>query len=322
MRPMNHVRSSMLIAVAGIAASAFGQITMEPIAATLRYEVALPGGPWSSSVTINPGDRVEWRAVVSYTGTQPVAALGRIYYQPILSNVDNTGTNTTIDQLGAWRNGGISGQGNSALQQGILPPSGFESGEDSSTFVNGYGRVGYAFTSRSTTAGSSGALVGHRHSAGSNSAPPGEHIRIAGSNVPNWYAPTIPQGTVIQNNGILWGVVSDNSSATSTWFLPGTQNLALFRQAFIASTDAPNGERTVTINSEAATLQRAGGSSGFDDTRFMTWAFPGEGGSTATQRAGVEYVPATIVIVPTPGVLGAIGMVGSGVVFVSRRKRS
>ena len=59
MRLMNQVRSSMLIAVTGVAASAFGQITMEPIAATLRYEVALPGGPWSSSVTINPGDRVE-----------------------------------------------------------------------------------------------------------------------------------------------------------------------------------------------------------------------------------------------------------------------
>lgn len=317
-----------MVAVASVLASFAGshistaQVVQEPIGATLRYEVALPGGAWGSSVTINPGERVEWRAVISFTGTQNAVALGRVYYQPILSNVDNSGDGATIDQLGVWRNAGASGQGNTTLQQGILPPTGPGSGDDSSTFAQGYGRVGYAFTSRSTTVGSSGALMGHRHSAGSSGAPLGEHIRIAGSNAPSWYSATIPQGTVIQNNGILWGVVSDNNMPFSTWFLPGTQNLALFRQAFIASSDVSVGERIVTINSEASTLQRAGGSSGTDDTRFMTWAQQGEGGSTATVRVGVEYVPATIVIIPGPCVLGGLGACGVSVLCVSRRRRS
>lgn len=303
----------MLIAVTGIAASAFGQITMETIAATLRYEVALPGGAWSSSVTINPGDRVEWRAVVSYTGTQPVAALGRIYYQPILSNVDNTGSDSTIDQLGAWR----------LINQGDPPPAlgnllSQEEGQ-STAILPTYGRVTFGFTSRSTVPGNSGALTGIRHSAGSNGAPLGEHIRIAGSFNTNWYPASIPSGSVALNNQILWGSVSDNHTVTSTWFYPGTQNLTIFRQSFVASTDFPTSpQRTVTLFSEAATLQRAGGSSGTDDLRFMTWALQGEGGSTATVRAGVEYIPATINIIPAPSVLTLSTL---SVFAASRRRR-
>ncbi len=312
MKSTSLITRSALFSSVGLAASAYAQVPMEPIGATLRYEVALPGGSggWGSSVTINPGDRVEWRAVVSFTGTQPAVALGRIYYQPVLSNADNTGSADQQDRLGDWR------------PRTTIPPNGDiltqEEGQSTNTLWS-YGRVTFGFTSRSTNPGGSGALTGIRHSAGSNGAPPGEHIRIAGSFNTNWYPPSIPNGTVPFNNQILWGVVSDNNTPSSTFFYPGTQNLTILRQAFIASTDFPQtDQRTVTIFSEAATLQRAGGSAGTDDTRFMTWAIQGEGGSNATARVGVEYTPATVIIVPSPSGVTILLLFGSAKIRVRR----
>jgi hypothetical protein len=301
-----------LLAACGIASGVLAQVTQLPIGATLRYEVANQGGPWSSMVAALPGEQVEFRAVLSYTGTDAAVALGRIFYQPVISGVDNLGSGTSVDQLGAWRNGGVSGQGTTLLAQGLLSAA---EGASSNALAS-YGRVRYGFTSRSTVAGNSGGLTGHRHSGGSAGAPAGDYIRMAGSFNTNWYPSSIPNGTVALNNQILWGVVSDNNTATSTWYTSGTQNIVLFRQAFIMSSDS-DGTRFITFSSEAATLQRAGGGSGTDDTRFMTWALAGEGGSTASVRVGVEYVPAFIFI-PSPGVCG-LAIAGACVALRRRR---
>jgi hypothetical protein len=186
-----------------------------------------------------------------------------------------------------------------------------------SSQLAGYGRVHFGFTSRSTTAGSSGPLTGFRHTDGSGQAPPGSHIRIAGGNNPEWYPATIPSGTTALNNQLLWGVISDNATdLESTWFVSGTQDIVMFRQAFIASTDVPESPRVVTMFSEAATLRRTDGSSGTNDTRFMSWAW----GATDPQpiRVGVEYIPATIIIVPGPGVVFGLG---TGLLAVCRTRR-
>ncbi len=264
--------------------------------ARMEFQVATPGGEWASSVTIAPGERVEWRVMISYTGTQPAAALGRVFYQPLFSNADNVGEGTSIDQLGSWRNGGISGQNNTTLRLGLLTTG---EGESTSVLDNGYGRVAYGFTSRSTT--SSGPLVVHRHSTGSLGAPQGEWMRVAGSRSEVWYPYAAP-ASIAENNRILWGVVSDNNQPTSTWFLQGTQSLTIFRHAFIASTDIPqDGQRTITLVSEQASLRH---SSPQDfNKRYMTWAAEGEGGTTASLRSFVDFVPATINIVPAPGAL-------------------
>jgi hypothetical protein len=302
-----------LVALAGIAGAASAQVTQAPIGATLRYEVAVDGGPWTDKVSVLPGTRVEWRAVVSLNAGQDAAALGRIYYQPVLGNVDNNADANGVDMLGAWRNGGISGQGNSTLVPGLLNAA---EGNNSGPLAS-YGRVTYGFTSRSTTAGNSGGLVGHRHSAGSAGAPAGEFIRIAGALNPNWYPDSIPNGTLPLNQRILFGVVSDNNTATSTWFVTGTQNLVIFRQAIVLS--GAEDLREIVINSEAATLQRAGGGAGTDDTRFMTWARAGESGPIATLRVGVEYVAGRINVVPTPG---AVALLGLGGLVAARRRRA
>ncbi len=310
-------QAAAMIAVAGVVSCAHGQIIQEPIAATLTYQVTLPGGAWGSSAIATPGQRVEWRAVLNFTGTTNAAALGRIFYQPVLSNVNNVGSGTQVDRLGEWRNAGASGQGNTTLGQGLLSVA---EGNNSSALAS-YGRVHYGFTSRSTTAGNSGALTGHRHTDGSDGAPAGSHIRIAGSNATQWYEPgPIPNPTLdIVNRSILWGVVSDNNAPTNSWFQQGTQGIVIFRQSFIAGSGGT--DRTVAINSEAATLQRAVGTSGPDDTRFMTWALPGEGGSTATIRAGVQYVGAEIIVFidfPSPSVLGTVL---AGAVIASRQRK-
>lgn len=286
------INAATVVAIAGLATPTSAQIEQEPINTTLRYEVALPGGEWSSNVTINPGERVEWRVVISYTGTQAAAALGRMYYQPVLSNVDNAGSEQ--DQVGVFRQ----------------PPNAILSAaEGATTFpLPSYGRVVYG-------SNASLSFAAHRHSNGSNGAPPGEYIRIAQTAASQWYP---PNGT----GNLSEGVVSDNPSSSSTTFVPGTQNLVIFRQAFIASAEAQTQPRVVSLFIDPASLQRAGGSGGTDDTRFMTWAAPGEGGSTATIRSGVEYVPATIVIVPGPGALGVVCMCWASMVCGSRRRRS
>lgn len=307
-------RVAALVAVAGVASCAVGQVVQEPIGAVLRYEVAVPGGPWTSYLNASPGDRVEWRAVLSFTGTQNAVALGRIYYQPVISGADNSGIGPTIDQLGAWRNNGISGQVNTNHLPGVLS---IAEGNDSSS-LESYGRVHYCFTPRSTTAGNSGGLTGFRHNSDAGS-PPGSYIRIAGSNNNTWYPSNIPNGSVPLNRQILWGVVSDNNSVTSTWFATGTQNLVLFRQALILSSDRSFEEMVVTISSEAATLQRAGGTAGSDDTRFMTWAAPGEGGQTSSIRVGVQYVPAVInMFIPSPG---TAAFACASFLYANRRRR-
>lgn len=306
-----------LVALAGIAGVASAQITQEPVGASLRYEVAVNGGAWSSTVNANPGDTVEWRAVLNITA-QGAQALGSIFYQPVIVNADNTGP--SMDMLGAWRNGGVSGQGNTTLAQGLLSVA---DGQNSGP-LSSYGRVRFGFTSRSTTTGNSGALTGFRHAASDDTNINGLSasggfglIRIAGSNNASWYPESIPAGSVALNNQILWGVVSDNPAPTSTWFLGGTTDLVLFRQSLTLSdaTDA----RQICITSEAATLFRAGGSAGTDDTRYMRSAAAGEGGATATIRNGVEYMAGCINVVPAPG---AVALLGLGGLVAGRRRRA
>lgn len=280
--------AAVVIAIAGVAVSTSAQVVQEPIAARVDMQVALPGGAWGTSVSINPGDRVEWRVVISYTGTQAAAALGRMYYQPVLSNVDNAGSEQ--DQVGVFRQ----------------PPNAILSAaEGATTFpLPSYGRVVYGSNASLT-------FAAHRHSNGSNGAPPGEYIRIAQTAATQWYP---PNGT----GNLSEGVVSDNPSSSSTTFVPGTQNLTIFRQAFIASTDAQAQPRLVSLFIDPASMQRASGIGGTDDTRYMTWALQGEGGSTATVRAGVEYIPATIIIVPAPS---ALALTAFGALCAARRRR-
>ncbi len=274
--------------------------TQEPIGATMHFEFATQCEAWQPHfIGALPGQRVEWRIVMTFTGTQAAAALGRIRYQPIVVNADITGSGAAVDQLGAWKNNGISGQGNTTLAQGLLSVA---DGNNSCALANGYGRVRYGFTSMSTAAGSTGPLTAHVHTYGDGLNTPYsvnnfKHLpgsafwRISGANSPQWYPPPgticgpIPCPTI-------YSVVSDNNNVTSTWFVSGTQQIVIFRQAITLSSDT--GSRGLALLCEPTTLQLAGGTNA---TYFMTWAAAGEGGSTATIRNGVEFRTGFISIV-------------------------
>lgn len=290
------------IALFHLSGTAQAQPPMLPVGARMTFEVAHPGGPWSSSVAAMPGDRIEWRVKVSYTGSNPnVDALGSVYYQPIIRNVDNTGAGSSADQLGVWRNGGISGIGNTSILQGMLNTS----EGSSSNALSSYGRVTYGFTPRFTFSGNSGPLTGLRHSNSQNSAPIGDYIRVAGGLATQWYAPELPTppGAALYNR-VLWGVVSDNptrNGSGSSYFQTGSQDIVIFRHSLTLSSDNFN-PRVLDINAEAASMRRAGGATGEDDTRFMSWMLSNDAGPGAvgTERVGVEYVRAEIVVIPTP----------------------
>lgn len=298
---MRHAFSLSVLCSVGLAAAAHAQVQQHPIGATMRFEVAHACGPWTDLVFALPGDRIEWRVVISYTGTSAAAALGRIYYQPLIINADINGEGSNRDQLGTWRNGGSSGQGNTTLAQGLLTPA---EGQDSCPLVNGYGRVRFGFTSRSTTAGGSGPLMGHLHTPGVGNDTPlhaagfmptsGGFIRIAGANATSWYPSNINicDFPPCPSTLISWGNVADNNSAASTWFMSGTQNIVIFRQSITVSGDS--GTRCLAISAEPASLMYYGVIPGI--TRNMMWATTGQGGSTASIRAGVEFIPAIIAL--------------------------
>lgn len=277
-----------LLALCGAAAASTAQ-PMFPIGATLAYQVSNGDGIWRNSVTADFGSRVQFRAIVSYTGTEPAVALGRIYYQPIISNVDNTGSTLSRDNLGVWRNLGSSGQANPFLAAGLLSPSeGASAG-----FLPSFGRVHYAMSTMSTTS-SSGASVGHRHTGGSSGAPTGSYIRIAGANATSWYSHT-------DYTSPLLGMVADNPSPSSTWYRSGIQSITIFRQELLLSSDVPTAERTLTITSEIASLARQWA----DERHYMTWCRAGESSASASIRVGVNILPATITVRGPAGIVPA-----------------
>lgn len=94
-----------VVALAGCAALVHAQ-AVEPGTTRLAFEV-WNGSSWGSSAALMPGDRVEYRVTVSYTGTQNVFGLAGGRYQPTFSNVDNDGP--IRDANAPFRNGGISG---------------------------------------------------------------------------------------------------------------------------------------------------------------------------------------------------------------------
>lgn len=261
---------SLMVGLAGGAMSAIAQPSTR-----LEYQVAVDGGAWGASVGLLPGQRAEWRAVLTFTGTQAAAALGSIAYQPVFSNVDNSGAGTAVDSLGVFR--GPPGVG------AILS---LAEGANSGPLAT-YGRVGYRGSPNLS-------LDSFRHSAGSGGAPAGEYIRIAQAGFSNWAS--------------AGSVISENSSATSTNFISGTQSMVIFRQAFIASTDVSPGFRFVTLTSSAD-----------PGAVFARWALAGEGGPTASLTSEIQFVPAVIQIIPTPTGLALAGLTGLGLLRRQRR---
>lgn len=304
---------SVAAAVVCAAGHAAAQTTFETVGGQLRFEVYNPVlGAWGSEYDgAVAGERVEFRAVASYVGTRTdLFAVGEVLYQPTISNADNTGVGAEADQVGAWRNGGNGG--NSVPGSMLTEAEGNEGGPLSS-----YGRVRFGGTA--CTATGSNTLTAFRHTNGSDGAPPGSWIRMAGSFVSQWpaqYVNIVADATGI--NRILRGISSQqqSQSLSPVFHAPGVQNLVVFRQSITLSSD-PNA-RQLEFSTFLAAFRRMGGTIAPDDTRYMSWQTgPADSGS---HRTGVSIVPATVwVNIPAPGAGFAFVVFG---LSAARRRRS
>ncbi|HEX2838224.1 MAG TPA: hypothetical protein VHN77_08885 [Phycisphaerales bacterium] len=262
-----------LLALAGSACVAAAQTTFEgPGSGELRFLVFDPAaaggqGEWVRSMGAQPGQQVEWRVDMVYTGTRSdLFALGEVLYQPTIANADNMDGGDGIDALGPW--------GPIPPQCDFVPcdssdPQARQALARLGTPLQAYGRVNFGGMSQSATG--SNILTAFRHSNGSNGAPPGEWIRIAGSFVTLWPGPlnTCPV-TATDINRILRGVSSQQQSSSLAPFfhMPGLSP-TIFRQALVLS-DRPDA-RVIEIGTFPEAFRRVGGTASCDDRRYSSW---------------------------------------------------
>ncbi len=314
LRSHRNVASLALLTALLAGTTAHAQLA-EPLAGRLEAQVFNPAtNAWGNALTVAPASRIEFRFIVSYTGTNTnVFALGGITYQPTFSNIDNTASDGGIDQTLPWRNNGNQG---STIANSMLSASDGQSGNS----LTSYGRVVYGDTASSTT--SLNAITTHRHGGdfASNNAPTGSWRRLAGNSVITWPLPTLSQAeaTAPNLNNINRGIFANQTGITNpvggnnTLHVSGTQNLIIFRGALQLSDLAT--ARTIDLSSAAGTQQRIGAVNSPNDTRFMTWQINNFG---TTTQVGVQTLPATIQVVPAPTTTAVI----AGLLLTAARRR-
>lgn len=303
-----------VVALAGCAALVHAQ-AVEPGTTRLAFEV-WNGSSWGSSAALMPGDRVEYRVTVSYTGTQNVFGLASGRYQPTFSNVDNDGP--IRDANAPFRNGGISGN---AVAGSVLSQAEGQSGGPLAT----YGRVGFAAFAMNTA--NLNVLTEHRHGGGfaQANAPAGSWMRLAGSGVTTWPLASIDasQATGMNLNSISRGVAITQASFVNptgippnTFYTTGTQNLVVFRGALLLGDSVET--RIITLSNAEGSLLRAGGVNSADDTRYFDWHTNQFG---ASLRSGVVVQNAIIGVIPSPSSASLVLTAGAVVATPRRRAR-
>lgn len=308
---MKNVIVSML-AVAGLAGIASAQTTTEVGGGRLTFQVWNPtagggAGAWTNDIIAAPGQRVEVRVVASYVGTRTdLFAMGEALYQPTFSNADNSGAGAQQDQIGAFRNGG---NGGNSIAGSMLT----EAEGNSGAALADYGRVRFGGTATAVTG--SNTMTSFRHNS-DNGSPAGSWIRIAGNFVTQWPAALPAAPAAADTNRILRGISAQQQSQAlaPTFHVAGLSNV-VFRQAITMSDDPA--ARDVLFSSFIESARRVA-NTGTDDTRFISWqTSASDSGSHRT--LGVQYVGATIHIVPTPA---SAALLGLGGLVAARRRRA
>ncbi|HYF14918.1 MAG TPA: hypothetical protein VD971_07600 [Phycisphaerales bacterium] len=299
-----------IVALAGATTTVLAQAP-EANGSQMRFEV-LNGATWGSSINANPGETVDFRVVVSYTGTRTdLLALGNARFQPTFSNFDNSGTGADRDNFRPWLNGGTSGNN--------IPGSLLSQAEGNSTAtLPAYGRV-FPFGSTAMNSGGSNILTEFRHDGGANRAPAGSWARLSGSFGSNWPLPALTTTPVATNEllGILRGVAASQlaqASAGSAW-QGGTQNIVIFRGAITLSNDGA--ARTITISNAEGSLLRVGNAQSADDARYIAWQESAT--DLGSYRTAVNVVSGAITVIPSPASLALLGLGG---LAAARRRRA
>lgn len=325
-----------LMAVAGLAAAAQAQ-SFEANGSTVTFQV-WNGSSWASNVNVAPGAQVEWRVVVDYTGTRnDLFALGEALVQPYFGNVDNDGLGLATD--------GVAGGQNTPSGNSIPGSMVSASDRGNSNAMAVYGRISpFGNTAMQPPAAPGLPVNGnlmqvYRHTGGSNGAPAGNWIRLAGGDATGsaevnetWAVPTAALAASATandlnriNRGVSFGQLSAAlAGANHTSAIPGygdqLHSLVVFRGAFVASSDV-GPDRVVTLSSDDRFLKRWGSTASADNRRYIAWqtSLSDSGTSTSGHRTSASFLGATITIVPTPA---SIALMGLGGLVAARRRRA
>lgn len=297
-----------LVAVAGLAATAFGQ----PVETRLEYQARVfnagHNNGWvgaGGTLEALPGDQIEVRAVVSYTGSSNVFGLGQIIFQPVVD--DWTAGDSVIGTPGTPGNQGIGPTGsNTSTPPGYVADA-----------PGVYGRISPWAGANTTT---SNFYRGHVHNNPDGSG--NTYLRIARNDVTNWIGVGASSGSGAANNTSGAGGVTvaqgTIGAGRPTNFPPqnnNLQNLVVFKFGFLLS--SATADRTLDVTTPAAGIGRSTAASSFGqpDTR---WYSAADQTAPGLYRTDVEVVAAHIHVVPTPASLALMGLGG---LMVARRRR-
>jgi hypothetical protein len=312
---MNVIKSSSVFLFAFVGFAGPAALAQEyPRETQLRFEV-WNGSSWTSQVEARPGAQVEFRMVVSYTGSNTqIRAFGSSRYQPLIQNWDNDGPSR--DALGAWRNGGASGDympGNTMLSAAE---------GQSGAALTSYGRVGFGYYGQVSQF--LNVLTSFYHNNGAAGAPDGSWLRIAGSFVNQWPRSGTEEDWASNDaNRILRGVASTQtnqilaSGSVNPYWTDGTQDIVLFRQAIVLSTDST--ARSLSITTDPSSFLRASNLDE-DNRRYFLWQTFQDAANFGSYRTSVDIVPAEVrvnPIIPAP----SASLIGTGAILLTGRGR-
>jgi hypothetical protein len=307
------MRSLLALCAVGFGTTVLAQQPY-PLESVMRFQV-WNGSEWANEISVLPGSRVEWRVTVSYTGTNTnVFALADLRYQPTISNWDNDGA--SVDQLSPWRNGGNGGQ----------PPGGEfgmldkQEGIGNEPLID-YGRSGCGTIGTIPSNGNT--LTAFTHVNGAGGAPPGSWLRIAGASATSWPIADGDPWTTSDGLRVIRGVPATQhqylvSGLPHPYFVAGTQDIVLLRQAVTLSSDA--GARSLEISTGEWSMLRAGAAGSSDNRRYMTW-FDSAVSFSSSYRSAVEFTSAAIHVIPPIPAPGAIAVCAGGALILARKRR-
>jgi hypothetical protein len=269
-----------VIGAAGLALSALGQSRVE-----LQVSRALQED-WHSSIIANPGDSIDIRVLVSYTGANNPLGLSSLIFQPTVSNWIAGG-----DVMAPLVNGGRGSQATTPMGAVYDRPGQYGA-------VIPYGATGY---------GSSNYLRGHV-----NNVNGVTYLRIAQAQVTSWIGDS---GNTSGGSGINIRQLNNTGRSTANPQPPFSSVLdkaVIFKFNITLSPTSPTRTMTVDAPINGFYLYPISGN------RDIGW-FKDMVESPGSERTIPTVFPATISVhqIPAPG--GMVVMMG---VFVRRKRRS
>ncbi|HYE63324.1 MAG TPA: hypothetical protein VD997_15135 [Phycisphaerales bacterium] len=273
--------------VAGVLANIAGAAT------TMRLQVAEAGSElWSSSINAKPGDAVDIRVTVSFTGG-PVTPIGlsSTIFQPTVSN---------------WQIGGDALAPMVASGSNTTTPSGAVSDSPGQ-----YGRVSpFAGVVIATSA----RLFGHVHAASATTGGV-SFLRIAQRQVTSWFG---GPGNTSGGSGInikQWNINSPARTLPNPQpaFLTQLTDIVILKFKIVLSTDPST--RTLTVDAPLAGFVRVADVNNWPGHPYIGW-YTGPNGDTP-HIADLPTIEQGFINIPAPG---AAALCLAGLLAIRRRR--